>query len=40
MWSMGNESGNGINFQSAVSAVKALDNTRPTHYEGNSFSAT
>ena len=36
MWSMGNESGNGINFQSAVSAVKALDNTRPTHYEGNS----
>lgn len=37
MWSMGNESGNGINFQSAVSAVKALDNTRPTHYEGNSF---
>ena len=36
MWSMGNESGNGINFQSAVAAVKALDNTRPTHYEGNS----
>lgn len=36
MWSMGNESGNGINFESAVAAVKALDSSRPTHYEGNS----
>ena len=36
MWSMGNESGNGNNFQSAVEAVKKLDPTRPTHYEGNS----
>ena len=36
MWSLGNESGNGINFKSAAEAVKKLDNTRPTHYEGNS----
>lgn len=36
MWSMGNESGNGDNFRAAVEAVKALDSTRPTHYEGNS----
>ena len=36
MWSLGNESGNGINFKSAEAAVKKLDNTRPTHYEGNS----
>lgn len=36
MWSMGNESGNGINFKAAVEAVKKLDDTRPTHYEGNS----
>lgn len=36
MWSLGNESGNGINFKSAEEAVKRLDNTRPTHYEGNS----
>ena len=36
MWSMGNESGNGNNFASSVAGVKKLDNTRPTHYEGNS----
>lgn len=36
MWSMGNESGNGENFKASVAAVKALDSTRPTHYEGNS----
>ncbi|MEY8708124.1 glycoside hydrolase family 2 TIM barrel-domain containing protein [Bacteroides faecichinchillae] len=36
MWSLGNESGNGINFKSAEEAVKKLDKTRPTHYEGNS----
>lgn len=36
IWSMGNESGDGINFKAAVEAVKRLDNTRPTHYEGNS----
>ena len=36
MWSFGNESGNGNNFQSVQEAVKALDKTRLTHYEGNS----
>lgn len=36
MWSMGNESGNGKNFQTAEKAIKQLDSTRPTHYEGNS----
>ena len=32
-WSLGNESGSGINFEAAYSAVKKLDN-RPVHYEG------
>jgi len=36
MWSMGNESGNGENFKYVNQAIKALDTTRPTHYEGNS----
>lgn len=36
MWSLGNESGDGDNFETAEKAVKALDSTRPTHYEGNS----
>ncbi len=36
MWSFGNESGNGNNFQYVSEAVKALDKTRLTHYEGNS----
>lgn len=36
MWSMGNESGKGENFLSAERAIKELDMTRPTHYEGNS----
>ena len=36
MWSFGNESGNGNNFQAVQTAIKALDTTRPTHYEGNS----
>lgn len=35
-WSGGNESGGGNNFQSVMQAIKALDNTRITHYEGNS----
>lgn len=35
-WSAGNESGGGNNFQYVMSAIKALDNTRVTHYEGNS----
>ena len=36
MWSMGNESGNGDNFKYVGEAIKKLDTTRPTHYEGNS----
>ncbi len=36
MWSFGNESGNGNNFQAVQTAIKALDKTRLTHYEGNS----
>ncbi|MDR0547133.1 MAG: discoidin domain-containing protein, partial [Dysgonamonadaceae bacterium] len=36
IWSYGNESGNGNNFQYVENAIKALDNTRLTHYEGNS----
>ncbi len=33
IWSLGNENGGGINFVSAVKAVKAIDPDRPTHYE-------
>lgn len=36
IWSFGNESGNGNNFSYVSKAVKALDKTRLTHYEGNS----
>ncbi len=35
-WSAGNESGGGDNFQTVMSTIKALDNSRITHYEGNS----
>ena len=33
-WSMGNEAGPGENFKHAYDAVRALDPTRPIHYEG------
>lgn len=33
MWSLGNESGYGSNFAAAAEAVRALDNSRPVHYE-------
>ena len=33
IWSLGNEAGPGPNFRAALRAVKALDPTRPTHYE-------
>lgn len=33
MWSLGNECGGGSNFVSALKAVKAIDTSRPTHYE-------
>lgn len=36
IWSFGNECGGGNNFEYVSKAVKALDKTRPTHYEGNS----
>ncbi len=36
MWSFGNESGSGNNFAAVQTAIKALDNTRLTHYEGAS----
>lgn len=36
MWSMGNESGGGNNFQSSRDSIKALDQTHLIHYEGNS----
>jgi len=36
MWSFGNESGGGENFSYVAKAIKALDKTRLTHYEGGS----
>ena len=36
MWSYGNESGGGNNFEHVEKTIKALDKTRLTHYEGNS----
>ena len=36
MWSFGNESGNGNNFAAVQTAIKELDKTRLTHYEGGS----
>lgn len=33
MWSLGNEAGPGPNFLAALKAIKALDTSRPTHYE-------
>ncbi len=32
-WSLGNESGYGENFREAAKLVKAMDSTRPVHYE-------
>ena len=36
MWSFGNESGGGENFAAVQTAIKELDKTRLTHYEGGS----
>lgn len=33
-WSLGNECGGGSNFKAAYDAAKAIDTTRPLHYEG------
>lgn len=35
-WSYGNEAGPGENFAACRDAIKAIDTSRPTHYEGNS----
>jgi beta-galactosidase len=37
MWSMGNESGGGENFNAAADAIREVDATRPVHYEGNAL---
>jgi beta-galactosidase len=35
IWSLGNENGSGgTNFRAALKEIKAIDPTRPTHYEG------
>ena len=33
IWSLGNECGGGSSFRTALQAVRAIDSTRPTHYE-------
>ncbi len=33
MWSLGNEAGEGANFQAASEALRKLDRSRPIHYE-------
>ena len=33
IWSMGNEAGSGCNFKAGAEAIRALDQTRPIHYE-------
>lgn len=33
IWSLGNEAGSGPNFLAALKAIKAIDPSRPTHYE-------
>jgi beta-galactosidase len=37
MWSLGNESGNGICYHKAYDWLKAKDSTRPVHYERAEF---
>ncbi len=34
IWSLGNECGPGSNLAAALKAIKAIDTSRPTHYEG------
>jgi beta-galactosidase len=33
-WSLGNESGNGVNFNTTSAWIRGRDSTRPVHYEG------
>lgn len=35
LWSLGNEAGAGRNIGAMASAIRALDSTRPLHYEGD-----
>lgn len=35
LWSLGNEAGSGRNVSAMTAAVRALDPTRPVHYEGD-----
>ncbi len=37
MWSLGNEAGHGENFIHMKKAMKAIDATRPFHYEGDAY---
>ena len=39
LWSMGNETGHGDCFRQAIKAVKALDPSRPVHWERGNFDA-
>jgi len=39
MWSMGNETGHGDGFRKAIKAVKALDPSRPVHWERGNVDA-
>ena len=34
MWSLGNESGHGVNHEAAAAFVRNFDSSRPLHYEG------
>lgn len=34
IYSLGNEAGSGKNFHAALKAIKAIDETRPVHYQG------
>lgn len=35
LWSLGNESSTGANFEKEAAAIRRLDSTRPIHYEGD-----
>ena len=39
LWSLGNETGHGNNFRAAISAIRALDPSRPIHWERGNIDA-
>ena len=39
LWSLGNETGHGPDFRAAIAAVRALDPTRPIHWERGNIDA-